>query len=125
MSIGSQEDINLATKAVQDKLEFQFSLSKDYDLTDLANQTVSQGAAPQAEYKPLTFIPSLQMPIPHQIKEELNSFDGGVVTEMSKRHPIVYFGISNRLYVWDYMRRVQNSQKRSKQKDFHQFDNPR
>ena len=59
MSMGSYEDINLATKVVKEKLEFQFDLSKNYNLTDLANQTVSQGAAPQADYKPLTFIPSL------------------------------------------------------------------
>ena len=34
---------------------------------------------------------------------------GTMVTEISKRHPIVYFGISKRLYVWDYKRAQQIS----------------
>ena len=37
------------------------------------------------------------------------SESASMVTEMSKKHPIVYFGINKRLYVWDYRRAQQMS----------------
>ena len=61
----SHEDIKLAIRAVKDKMEVQFAKSMDYKLIDLANQTVNQGdQLPQADYKPLAFIPSMQIKIP-------------------------------------------------------------
>ena len=42
------------------------------------------------------------------------SESGSIVTEMSKKHPIVYFGISKRFYVWDYKRAQQMSRNLTK-----------
>ena len=37
----THEDIKLAIRAVRDKMEVQFAKSVDYNLVDLANQTVN------------------------------------------------------------------------------------
>ena len=68
----SHEDIKLAIRAVRDKMEVQFAKSVDYNLVDLANQTVNQGdQMPQADYKPLAFIPSMQIKLPQPVLEDI------------------------------------------------------
>ena len=39
----SQSDLKVATKAVKEKLENQFGLSNDKDLTDILHQTIPVG----------------------------------------------------------------------------------
>ena len=42
------------------------------------------------------------MEIPKYIQDELSQANYNPISEMSKRHQIVYFGIGNKLVVWDY-----------------------
>lgn len=98
--------------AVTDKIQMQYALSEDYDLTDLQRQTTGASPRPPVEFSPLSYLPSFQVEIPAVILDDMNrkEIEGDPVTAMSKRHPIAYFGVGRRLYVWDY-KRVQQVQR--------------
>ena len=66
------EDLKIATKAVTDKLEIQFSLANDPMLTDLVNQAINESPQGKAEYQPLTFLPDRQLNIPERILIAMN-----------------------------------------------------
>ena len=71
-------------KAVNEKLESQFELADDRNLSDIANQTISfNRGAPQADYNPLTFLPSMQIEIPEDIRQQIAMAEDPVVTEIS------------------------------------------
>ena len=58
-----------------------------------------------AEYTPLTFQPVGQYAIPEAILSAIQAAEQDqqhICSEMSKRHPLVYFGIGRKLYAWDY-----------------------
>lgn len=100
----SPEDLRASNKAVGEKMEILLSLNEHDQATDVMEQAMN----PEAEYAPLTFLPAGQISFPQFIVREMADHAGGrVVTEMSKRHAIVYFGIGSMLYVWDYRRSVQ------------------
>ena len=86
-----------------EKLEVQFTLSSDPIRTDLANQVIDLSPQPQAEYLPLSFLPLGQTSIPDDIKWAQLQHEGEKpVTCISKRFPLVYFGIGETFYAWDY-----------------------
>ena len=64
-------------------------------IQDARNQQLS------ANYSPLAYFPTQSILIPKQIHEIAGDQKDWKV-EMSKRNKLIYFGIGNRLVVWDY-----------------------
>lgn len=95
----SKAELFEANRAVCAKMEAQISLSANFAFVDLARQTKVE----QAQFTPLTFIPSRSVSLPQGLLNAMQEARcSEPVTFISKRHPIVYFGVETTLFVWDF-----------------------
>ena len=103
--------------AVSSRLTEQFRISDEIRINDVDLQLQKYPTQKiQASYAPLGFFPTQSIMIPPVIKE-IAGRETNWIVEVSKRNKVVYFGIGNKLVVWDFDQQVNASLMRNLQKN--------
>ena len=66
----------------------------------------------QTVYGPMTYIPSQHIRLPAAVEEAQQRCVSKQIVEISKRNKVIYFGLGNKLIVWDYTQQSQNASAR-------------